>query len=66
MERELKKAFGKQLRKELRVSDELPDAIVKALEVLASKHGHNDNRPAATSDRNGVVGTTATLACKGD
>jgi hypothetical protein len=66
MEREFRKAFGKQLRKEFRISDRLPDAIERALAVLASKHSCNDNPPAEAADRAEVLGTDAPLARKED
>jgi hypothetical protein len=61
MEREFKKAFGKQLRKEFQVSDGLPASMVRALGALTAKYGDNDNLPAVASGREGATGTNAPL-----
>ena len=64
MDRDFKRTFGKQLRKEFQVWDGLPASMVAALQASASKH--NDNLPAVASDREGAIGTNAPLARNGD
>jgi len=66
MEREFRKVFGKQLRKEFRVSGGLPTSIGRALSALASKHSNNDNLPAVAGDLNGATDANAPLARNGD
>jgi hypothetical protein len=46
MDHDFRTIFGRQFRKEFRVSDALPAPMKKALELLARKqYGENDNLP---------------------